>query len=690
MGFLPATEEISGTLVTRKIGDMEVEFQLTPGTEAPAEMNCYLKVYHALWLAENCVGTLHNLYTLRGAQVRDGSAWARYLVQSAELYGEEAEVIFQSHNWPHWRNVTRVFSEYSGGGKEAEDRNLKDFILDTASMYKYINDQTLLYMNEGYKMNEAADLLNIPKQLQKNWCLKPFYGTPKHNAKAVYQKYLGWYDANPLHLAELPPEQLAKELVRYMDQTGSVIDKINDDIAVGNYWTAAYVAYQLILGGGTTKEVQEARILCADAMEQLGYQSESGTWRNAYLAAAYELRNGQNWTDIPGRKKNSNMNLVKYMSPEMVLDYIAILLDGECVSGMDYVDGVINIVEDGSNRYFWFHVRNGAITYYPYGKDSGVYQGELLFSVEKTGLLKLIQMTQSGGSSNDIVREVELRLVGSQVGIAAMKTVFTSMVNLSLKRFKQFDIINPHDDEVTIDGNVCNIREKVQQCASLLERYYTSMKNTSWGYLMTFQSDDVQEWKRYYHLLKEQCSILKDGEFFRCGDDGTWGIGTDAVFRKYEYVHVLYECYRYLAFPYVKNDCRPAQKASLGKQQEQVELIRHIQQEIQMLEPYVAQFYQKGMSPGVAMFDEADALAWDWYYSNVNCKEGKEQIPDSSFFEIDRGEHAYRIMGIGQDGKFEPCELMHFLYQLYRKLYTTAGGEKMAANYDTSTLAKFE
>ena len=211
---------------------LDIYFQLTPGTEAPAEMNNYFYDYNALWLAENCTGTLHNLYTLRGAQIRDAKAWANYLMETANLFGDKADVIFQSHNWPHWKPNT-----YFKVTDDKEDTfNIRNFLVDTAAIYKYIHDQTLLYMNMGYKMNEASDMLTLPRAMQKNWCLKPFYGTPKHNAKAVYQKYLGWYDANPLHLEELPPEQLAKEMMRYM-QAGSeekVLDMFSQDISNGN------------------------------------------------------------------------------------------------------------------------------------------------------------------------------------------------------------------------------------------------------------------------------------------------------------------------------------------------------------------------------------------------------------------------------------------------------------------------
>ena len=323
------TIEISEN-VKLQLDEIEVEFQLTPGTEAPAEMNNYIPKYRGLWLAENCSGTLHNLYTLRGAEIRDAKAWASYLMQTALLYGDKTDVIFQSHNWPHWRCKT----DEKGN---VLDVDIRKFIIDTASIYKYIHDQTLLYMNMGYKMDEVADMLVLPRGIQKNWSLKPFYGTPVHNAKAVYQKYLGWYDANPIHLQELPPEQLAKEMMRYM-QAGSkekMLSMISDDIAAGNFWTAAYMANQIILAGD--ENVSVAKDLCASALQQLGYQCESGTWRNAYLSAAYELRNGKLQPDP------STSDQLAQMPPETLLDYISIFFDGERTAFKVSYDGILKV-----------------------------------------------------------------------------------------------------------------------------------------------------------------------------------------------------------------------------------------------------------------------------------------------------------------------------------------------------------
>ena len=184
---------------------MTAIFQQTPGTESPAEMNTYFPDSKALWMAENCNGSMHNLYTLRGAEVRDANGWARYITEAQSLF-PDAEVVFQAHNWPHW-------------GKET----VNEYMTNTAAIYKFIHDQTLLYINEGYTSTEIASMIRLPEELEKVWYTRQYYGTLKHNVKAVYQKYMGWYDANPIHLDELTPSEYAKKLVEYL---GDTIEKI--------------------------------------------------------------------------------------------------------------------------------------------------------------------------------------------------------------------------------------------------------------------------------------------------------------------------------------------------------------------------------------------------------------------------------------------------------------------------------
>lgn len=536
ISFEIPTMEISEN-VELILDELTVQFQLTPGTEAPAEMNTYFPDYKALWLAENCNGTLHNLYTLRGAQVRDGKAWANYLMETVALYGDDAQVIFQSHNWPHW--CAGVATSTGGTFPETDLRN---FLIDTAAIYKYINDQTLLYMNMGYKMNEASDMLTLPRAMQKNWCLKPFYGTPKHNAKAVYQKYLGWYDANPIHLEELPPELLAKEQLRYLESISSgktLLDIISTDINNGNYWMAAYMANQIIMANKSASDVSAAKLLCADALEQLGYQCESGTWRNAHLAAAYELREGK------GRVSASGGNMMSSMTTEMILDYISIIFDGERGSNISF-DGYLSVKtkDDGvvGIENFLFAVRNGAILYSPVldlpdsdnSSDNSEEEDVEIIEVNKEALSKIVT-----GDGTDDLSGVLLK-------------IFYCVVRFGNDRYKYFDIMTRHDSEVKLtSGSNVDLRDYVYSCIALLESYVSVCEGLTGT--TAFSGADQTLWNDFYDVLKVQTGVILDGDFFDPTNSEA-GIGTDGKFYAYELYYALYSLYRYLTNYYIKND----------------------------------------------------------------------------------------------------------------------------------------
>ena len=242
VGLIAPTYEIGEDVPKLTIDGLEIEFQLTPGTEAPAEMNAYFPKYRALWMAENCTGTLHNLYTLRGAEVRDANDWAKYIIEADQRFCDKTDVVFQSHNWPHW-------------GEE-----IHDYLLNTAAIYKFIHDQTLHYMNQGYTSTEVAAMLTLPEKLEKVWYTRPYYGTLAHNAKAVYQKYLGWYDANPVNLNPLPPSDTAKKLVEYLGSTDAVLRKARKDFEKGDYQWVAQITKELVFADPSN---QKARNLCA-------------------------------------------------------------------------------------------------------------------------------------------------------------------------------------------------------------------------------------------------------------------------------------------------------------------------------------------------------------------------------------------------------------------------------------------
>lgn len=337
VSYLAPNDTITATGETRTVDGVDMEFQMTPGTEAPAEMNTWFPDLKALWVAENCTGTLHNLYTLRGAEVRDGNAWANYLMETKARYGAEAQVTFQAHNWPHWGND--VVNEY---------------LESTAAMYKFITDQTLMYLNQGYTQEEIAYLIELPAALEPHWYTRQYYGTISHNAKAVYQKYMGWYDANPVHLATLPPERSAAKFVEYFGDVDAVLAKAKDDFDASDYQWVAEVTNLIVFADPAN---QTARLLCADALEQMGYQAESGTWRNAYFTGAKELRNGVDAD--PKYRATVSSDIMRAMDVEMLLDYLGILIDANAAADTNLT---VNLAFTDEEPYL-LTMRSGIVLY---------------------------------------------------------------------------------------------------------------------------------------------------------------------------------------------------------------------------------------------------------------------------------------------------------------------------------------
>ena len=338
ISYITPNDVITETGETRTIDGITMEFQMTPGTEAPAEMNTWFADKKALWMAENCTGTLHNLYTLRGAEVRDGSAWAQYIMEAVTRYGENVEVVFQSHNWPHWGNET-----------------VNTYMEDTAAIYKFINDQTLLYINQGYTEDEIAHMIELPEDMEKVWYTRQYYGTVAHDARAVYQKYMGWYDANPVNLNKLPLSESAEKYVEYLGDTDEVLKKAKKDFDAGEYQWVAEITSVLVYADPENKD---ARYLCADALEQLGYQAESGTWRNAYLSGAKELREGA-FTGEEYRTKG-NADQRKSMTAEMMLDYMGISLDSNAAEDLNLL---LNLRITDENENYLVTVKSGVLLY---------------------------------------------------------------------------------------------------------------------------------------------------------------------------------------------------------------------------------------------------------------------------------------------------------------------------------------
>ncbi len=302
--LIPPSDIIKKTGEQKRIDGVEIIFQMAPNTEAPAEMMLYFPQFKALCMAEDANHTLHNLYTLRGAKIRDAVAWWKALNESLELFGDKTQVLFFQHTWPIWGQA-----------------NLISMLRKQRDLYKFIHDQTLHLMNEGYTATELPAHLILPANLANEWFNRGYYGSYSQNAKAIYQYYLGWYDSNPTHLDPLPTLEASQKYVAYMGGPSAMLAKAQEDYQNGNYRWVAQVMNHLVFADPHN---QKARQLEADALEQLAYQTENATWRNEYLMGAFELRHGKS---SEGTKGPVTPEVLKAIPIPMVLDYMGIRIN---------------------------------------------------------------------------------------------------------------------------------------------------------------------------------------------------------------------------------------------------------------------------------------------------------------------------------------------------------------------------
>lgn len=310
--FMVPTLEITEDVQHLQLDGVEFVFMLAPDTEAPAEMLFHLPQLRALCSAEDATHVLHNLYTLRGARTRDAKAWAYYLNLAIELFGDESDVVFAQHHWPTW-------------GRE----RVIEFLEVQRDAYKYLHDQVLRLANHGETMLEIAEQVDFPAELGDRWCNRSYYGSVNHNAKAVYNLYLGWFDGNPSTLHPLPPETSSVRYVEYMGGADAVVERARADVAAGEYRWAAQVLNHVVFADPSHRPARE---LLADVLEQLGYQTENGVWRNFYLTGAQELRGGV--LDL-GVRSTVSPDTLEAMPVDMLLDYLAVRLDGPAAEGIE-------------------------------------------------------------------------------------------------------------------------------------------------------------------------------------------------------------------------------------------------------------------------------------------------------------------------------------------------------------------
>ncbi|OZI30938.1 hypothetical protein CAL29_23555 [Bordetella genomosp. 10] len=316
-GLIPPTRVIKETGERMIIDGLEIEFQLTPGAEAPSEMNFFFPGLRALNMAENACHTMHNLCPLRGAKIRDALAWARYLDESIERYANKVEVVYAQHHWPI-------------SGKE----RVNTFLTEQRDLYRYLHDQTVRLMSHGLTAREIAERLFFPDDISMKWHTRGYYGAVAHNVQAIYAYYMGPYDGNPANLHPLTPSEAGAKYVEYMGGIDSILPRAREDFERGDFrWVAQLMNHAVFADPAN----RDARELGADAFEQLAYQAESATWRNSYLVAARELREGKPDNAVSGNVISAD--LVAQLPIALFLDYLAIRLKGrELASVSCFID----------------------------------------------------------------------------------------------------------------------------------------------------------------------------------------------------------------------------------------------------------------------------------------------------------------------------------------------------------------
>jgi alkyl sulfatase BDS1-like metallo-beta-lactamase superfamily hydrolase len=319
------------------VDGLKMVFMYTPDAEAPAELMFYIPAMKSLMQAEEINHTLHNLYTLRGAKVRDGLKWSKYIHDTIVRFGDDVEVSFGSHHWPTWGNEAIV-----------------DYWKKQRDLYRYIHDEVLRLANHGYTMLEIADLLELPDSLGKTFANRGYYGSVNHDAKAQYQLYFGFFSGNPADLNPLPPESAGRKFVEYMGGADAVLAKARADFDKGEYrWVAQALNYVVF----ADPENGQAREMLAKTYEQMGYQAESGPWRNFYLSGAKELRDGVVTAATPD---TSSPDIVRNLGLETYLDYLAVRLNHPEAAD-EFI--TFNVVMPDAGERFTVYVENGVMNY---------------------------------------------------------------------------------------------------------------------------------------------------------------------------------------------------------------------------------------------------------------------------------------------------------------------------------------
>ena len=374
-------------LIKRDIEEMTLDgvkmvFQNTPDTEAPVEMNTYFPQFKALWAAEVVTGTIHNIYTLRGAPVRNALNWSKQINAALWLFGQDADVMFASHSWPRFGNV-----------------RVQEVLRAQRDSYANLNNQALHYANQGVTINEIQNVYQVPKSLQQQWAARSYHGDLQNNSRAVINRFLGFYDGNPVNLIPLSPRDSAPLYVEMMGGSDKILAKGGQLISEGNYLLATEILNKLVFA---QPQNQPARRMLADAYEQLGYQAESSSVRNSFLQGAYELRNG-----LPGGtpQKTTGPDVVRAMSTEMWLDFLGISVDPKKAEGLGFT---INLVTPDNGEKYLVELSNGTLTNI---KGQQAKHADLTITLDRADL-NLVMMGAS--SFDDLIKAGKAKFDGDR------------------------------------------------------------------------------------------------------------------------------------------------------------------------------------------------------------------------------------------------------------------------------------
>lgn len=403
MSLIAPTEIVTHTGQEITVGDVTMVFQITPGTEAPAEMNFHLPQFRAVFMAENANLTMHNLLPARGALVRDSKAWADYLTESIRLYGAKSDVMFAAHGIPRFGQAEIV-----------------DFLTRHRDAYKFLHDQSVRLMNAGLVGAEIAEVLALPEVLSKQWYNRGYYGTMSHNAKAVYQRYMGWYDANPANLNPLPPEPAAKNYVEAMGGADAVMVRAEKAAKEGDHRWAATLLNHVVFADAENKTARE-QLACV--YTQLGFEAEAGTWRNIYLTGAQELRDGP----MVLRQGGLSADVLTATTTPMLLDFAAVRVNPDKAVARAFK---LSLVLTDRNETHLLTVANGVLIH-----EVGVSEPDVACTV-RMARIELLMTLFAGVPVASRVAEGAIRFDGDA-------SAYDALVDLIEPIDTNFNIVTP-------------------------------------------------------------------------------------------------------------------------------------------------------------------------------------------------------------------------------------------------------